>query len=366
MRVLLYEWCCAGGMHQASGRLGTVDSATAAAIAGEGRAMLMALVADAAKCHTLSLTVLLDAAAPPLFPTDTPEPQLVMVPPGQEAPLLCREAAVHDWTLIVAPETDGILVERVSAARASGGNVAAAGRDFLATASLKQATVLQLAAAGVPVPAGRTLSAGEPLPTGFHLPAVQKGVDGVGCDGFAVLAGQPMPVAIDPRRVEAFVPGVPVGVSCLCGPRGITVLPPVLQHFSASTGFSGGSVPLPPDLVPRAEQLARRAVAALSRPRFSGQPGDGQAAGWIGVDMILAAADDGSGDRVLEVNPRLTTSFVGLAQLSKKSLLAALLAAAGGEKPQWAPEMARLESGLQFGVDGNVIHRLSTSTGTTA
>ncbi|MEI7861035.1 MAG: ATP-grasp domain-containing protein [Planctomycetota bacterium] len=356
MRVLLYEWCCAGGMHRASGRLGTVNSATAAAIAGEGRAMLLALVADAAKCHTLSLTVLLDAAAPPLFSTGTPGPQLVMVPPGQEASLLCREAAAHDWTLIVAPETDGILARRVSTARASGGKVAISGREFLATASSKQATVLQLAAAGVPVPAGRLVAAGEPPPTGFHLPAVQKGVDGVGCDGFAVLAGQPLPVAAYPRRVEAFVAGLPVGVSCLCGPRGITVLPPVLQHFSASTGFSGGSVPLPPDLVPRAEQLARRAVAALSRPRSSGQPGDGQAGGWVGVDMILAAAGDGSGDRVLEVNPRLTTSFVGLAQLSKKSLLAALLAAAGGEEPQWAPEMARLERGLQFGVDGNVTH----------
>jgi len=365
MRVLLYEWCCAGGMHQASGRLGTVDPATAAAIASEGLAMLMALVADAAKCHTLSLTVLADASAPLPIPAGTRGPQLVMVPPGREAPLLCREAAVHDWTLIIAPETDGILVERVSAARASGGKVAAAGREFLATASSKQATVLRLAAAGVPVPAGRTLAAATPLPVGFYLPAVQKAVDGVGCDGFAVLAGQPMPVAIDPRRVEAFVPGVPVGVSCLCGPRGITVLPPVLQHFSAIQGFAGGSVPIAPALSRRAEELARRAIAALSRPGRTGDPNQWQAAGWIGVDMILAAAGDGSGDRVLEVNPRLTTSFVGLSQLSQRSLLAALLAEAGGEEPQWAPDALRLERGLQFGVDGNVIHGDGTSAGKT-
>jgi predicted ATP-grasp superfamily ATP-dependent carboligase len=365
MRVLLYEWCCAGGMHQASGRLGTVDPATAAAIAGEGRAMLMALVADAAKCHTLSLTLLADASAPLPLPTGTRGPRLVMVPPGQEASLLCREAAAHDWTLIIAPETDGILVERVSAARASGGKVAASGRKFLATASSKQATVLQLAAGGVPVPAGCTLAAEKPLPMGFHLPAVQKAVDGVGCDGLAVLAGQPAPVAIGPRRVEAFVPGVPVGVSCLCGPRGIAVLPPVLQHFSAVHSFSGGSVPVPPVLSRRAEELARRAITALSRPGRTGDSSHQQAAGWVGVDMILGAAGDGSGDRVLEVNPRLTTSFVGLAHLSASSLLAALLAAAGGEEPQWAAETASLDRGLQFGVDGNVIYGDGTGTLTT-
>jgi len=365
MRVLLYEWCSAGGMHRAAGRLGLLDPATAAAIAGEGGAMLMALVADAAKCHTLSLTVLLDAPAPLPIPAGRRGPQLVMVPPGDEAALLCREAAVHDWTLIVAPETDGILGERVSAARASGGKVAAAGREFLATASSKQATVLQLAAAGVPVPAGRLLAAGETLPDGFYVPAVHKAVDGVGCDGFAVLSGQPAPVASDPRRVEAFVPGVPVGVSCLCGPRGITVLPPVRQHFSACQGFSGGSVPVSPLLSRRAEELARRAIAALSQPGRTGDPGQWQAAGWVGVDMILAAASDGSGDRVLEVNPRLTTSFVGLSQLSQSSLLAALLAAAGGEEPQWAPEALRLERGLQFGVDGNVIHGAGTRLETT-
>jgi predicted ATP-grasp superfamily ATP-dependent carboligase len=81
--------------------------------------------------------------------------------------------------------------------------------------------------------------------------------------------------------------------------------------------------------------------------------------------MILGAAGDGSGDRVLEVNPRLTTSFVGLAHLSASSLLAALLAAAGGEEPQWAAETASLDRGLQFGVDGNVIYGDGTGTLTT-
>jgi predicted ATP-grasp superfamily ATP-dependent carboligase len=46
--------------------------------------------------------------------------------------------------------------------------------------------------------------------------------------------------------------------------------------------------------------------------------------------MILGNREDGRADRVLEVNPRLTTSFVGLTQGYAGGLLAPLLAQAAG------------------------------------
>ena len=51
--------------------------------------------------------------------------------------------------------------------------------------------------------------------------------------------------------------------------------------------------------------------------------------------MILGDRDDGSADRVLEINPRLTTSFVGLARAGSASLLGALLATAAGTAAVW-------------------------------
>jgi predicted ATP-grasp superfamily ATP-dependent carboligase len=48
--------------------------------------------------------------------------------------------------------------------------------------------------------------------------------------------------------------------------------------------------------------------------------------------MILGARDDGRDDRVLEVNPRLTTSFVRLAAGSPRSLVRAMLDAAAGSQ----------------------------------
>jgi predicted ATP-grasp superfamily ATP-dependent carboligase len=48
--------------------------------------------------------------------------------------------------------------------------------------------------------------------------------------------------------------------------------------------------------------------------------------------MILGARDDGRADRVLEVNPRLTTSFVWLAAGSPRSLVRTMLDMAAGSQ----------------------------------
>jgi predicted ATP-grasp superfamily ATP-dependent carboligase len=55
------------------------------------------------------------------------------------------------------------------------------------------------------------------------------------------------------------------------------------------------------------------------------------AAGWIGVDLMLGERADGRDDRVLEVNPRITTSFVGHAAGLSGSLVRAMLDAAAGD-----------------------------------
>ena len=97
------------------------------------------------------------------------------------------------------------------------------------------------------------------------------------------------------------------------------------QRFSASGPLRYlGSEPLQSRAeAERAGGLARRAVDAISRAAGGDTP-----AGWVGVDMILGARDDGRADRVLEVNPRLTTSFVRLAAGSPRSLVRAMLDAA--------------------------------------
>lgn len=313
MKILLYEWCCSGGL--------AAEPATAdhASLAAEGRLMLESLAVDSARDPTLNVTVLVDASRAMQLPAAA---QTLPVEPGAEIATLVAAACAADWTVVVAPESDGILAARVAAARSAGARVLAPSDAFIAIASDKQRTIDALAAAGVPVPAGRSLAAGEPPPGVFHLPAVRKSRNGAGGDGLEIIRRHAAAVAPQATRLEAYAPGMPVGVSCLCGPAGIDVLPPMRQRFSGGDRprYQGSDLLAGEALVSRAELLARRAVRAVTRA----SAGDGPL-GWVGVDMILGLRDDGRQDRVLEVNPRLTTSFVWLARQSPTSLLRSLI-----------------------------------------
>ena len=310
MRVLLYEWCSSGGLVE-----------DAPAIAREGRMMLEALAVDAAKEHGLDVAVLVDAARPIDLP---PRARRLAVAPGDDRAALVAAASRADWTLIVAPESDGILLDRVRAVRAAGGRVLAPAEGLIATAADKQATIDVLAARGLPVPAGRSLAAGEPIPAGFHLPAVRKARVGCGGEALEMIRRREAHPAGIPTRLETMASGVPIGVSLICGPSSAVALPPMRQRFTTDTAprYLGSDLLVDEAAATRATALAIRAAAALDSD-----------AGWLGADLILGRRSDGRDDRVLEVNPRLTTSFVGLAPLFASSLVAAMIEAATGGRP---------------------------------
>jgi len=358
MKVVLYEWCCSGGLHGPDAwqmpPAGDVGPAAVSTVMAEGAAMLAALLRDASRDARLDVTLLVDALAPQSL-VDRLQAchataRIRRVAAGDDVAAVADAAAEADWTIVVAPETAGLLAARVAAVRRMGGRAAACGPRFLELAGDKQATATALAAVGVPVPAGRVLSAGEPLPAGFHLPAVSKARDGVGCAGLEIVRSpERVGPACGERRIEPFVPGIPVGVSCLCGPGGIVPLAPVRQRFSSGDRprYAGGLVGEACAWRGRAEALAVAAIAAVMRRGGEGA----DAGGWVGVDMVLGDRDDGGGDRVLEVNPRLTTSFVGLATLEQRSLVRLLLDAAAGRAARPRPWPGRT---VEFDAAGSV------------
>lgn len=325
MRLVIHEWCCSGGLAGADARHVLGDDADAEPLAREGRAMFQSLVADAVRDGGFEVAALVDEALAIELP-DTVE--RIVVKAGHEVTSLAAACRSAEATIVVAPETADVLAARVAAVRAAGGRAVAPGDAFIRIAADKQATIDALAAAGVPVPAGRSLAPGESWPEAFVRPGVRKARASAGCDGLVVVqpgAAPPCPVPMA-TRVERWIDGTPVGVSCLGGPRGIVPLAALRQRFSVGPFLTYvGAAPLDDrGRRARAETLASRAVEALAR-RDRTPP-----AGWIGVDMILGTRDDGLDDRVLEVNPRLTTSFVGLAAGSPASLVRAMLDVAEG------------------------------------
>lgn len=283
--------------------------------------MFLAALLDGCRATDLELHALVDETQEIILPAGV-EPHPVAA--GDERAALVAMARACDAVLVIAPESGGILADRVAAARVTGADVIAPGPRFIALAADKQATILALAAAGLPVPAGRTLAGGEQWPTAFRRPAVGKRLDGVGCDGLIEIGlDDPWPPPTgDSLRIEAAADGVPVGVACLTGDGRITPLPPMRQLFSADQqrSYVGGEPIEHEGLAERAIHLAVRSVAALERAA-----GD-STRGWVGVDMVLGPREDGRADRVLEINPRLTTSFLGHAAVSDVSLLARLVA----------------------------------------
>ncbi len=308
----------------------------------EGRAMLAAVLADLVALPDVEPITLLgpDEAA------FAPDIRVVRCPDcAAESPLFRQLAAAADWTLVIAPEFAGLLLERCRRVEAAGGRLLGSAPAAIAATSDKLTLAAALAARAVPTPPCLALTADLVAPA-HVFPGVLKPQDGAGSQATYLV---PTPADLSPCLARArqewagplllqpYVPGLAASVSLLMGPGLILPMPAGRQLLSADGRFHyvGGDLPLPAPLEARARALALRAVAGIP-----------DLAGYLGVDLILGDDPDGSGDVVLEINPRLTTSYLGLRRLARVNLVAAMLAVVDGSAPRiwdWQPGPVRFD-----------------------
>jgi len=326
MRILIDEFVTGGGWFHVEA------NAPSGSLLAEGRAMLAALAVDFAAIAGCSVDVLHDVrlARTPLDRVTGHDVESSLA----ERALLSRLAAQADWTVLIAPEFDRHLLERVKLVEGVGGRLLSPGSQVVALTADKHATAEHLAARGVRVPRGIALGAGECLPDGFSYPAVLKPRDGAGSLGVRVVKSVDEPTVSQPSRLEAFCPGIAASVACLCGPREVVSLEPCVQHLAGHGDFTyqGGSLPIVSPLAERARALAVRAVSTLPQPR-----------GYLGVDLVLGDDPAGSQDTVIEINPRLTTSYVGLRALSRVNLAGLMIAVAEGRDVELCWNASRVQ-----------------------
>ena len=111
MKLVLYEWCCSGGLRGPDARLPSASGAEEShlpSLMTEAAAMLRGLARDAARDPVLEVTVLVDAELPrPIRDALAAEApgRIRAVPAGKEIDVLVAEAARADWAIVVAPET---------------------------------------------------------------------------------------------------------------------------------------------------------------------------------------------------------------------------------------------------------------------
>lgn len=319
MLLLVYEYLTGGGLW--SEQTGAIAEHP---LLAEGQSMVSAVAEDLARIDDVQLVQLRDARLPRI---SQPVSQVVEIGSQQEE----REQLAHwvartDGTILIAPEHERRLLDRCEWVERQGGRLCSPGAEFVELTTDKYATGKRLAAAGVPTPAASLLSSLDAaLASTAPFPCVLKPVDGVGSLDTHLIGsesdwpGLTRQLGDQPSRgwiVQPYQSGTAVGVSALCGPRGPVLLPPCTQQVSSNGRFTylGGQYPLESAMVARACNLARRSLAALP-----------PAVGYVGIDMILGDEASGQADVVLEVNPRLTTSYIGLRHATRCNLAHAML-----------------------------------------
>ncbi len=323
MLIFVYEFLTGGGLFESE------TWPPPASLLAEGRAMVRAVASDFASIRGIRVVVLQDDRLSDLQLGEGCVVRRVSSV-AEAAAAFCESAREADWSVVIAPELDDYLAGCCQRVLDCGGRLLGPSLGIVKLAADKQATAEHLAHCGAAVPMGQSLPRGDLR--GVDLidcfPAVLKPLQGAGSqDVHLVPSREAMPRCLDhPSRLERFCPGQPVSVAVLCGPRSNLVLPACSQRISHDGAFTylGGSLPLSDSLAKRAERLAQEVIALLPQPL-----------GYLGVDMILGPAADGSvaknpDDVVIEINPRLTTSYVGLRAMTTNNLAAAMLRVAQG------------------------------------
>jgi hypothetical protein len=338
MLVFVYEYFCGGAV------AGRPDLA---ALQAEGRAMLASVVEDLGRVPGVKVVLLFE---PALLPAVRDWPALALPLQRQETEErffrdLTRNA---DWSLVIAPESDGLLAERCRWVEEEGGRLLGPSSAAVRLTGDKLELARHWLARGVPTPPSLPWP-GAAAP--FPLPWVCKPRHGAGSQAtFLVRDARALSFCVARARKEGWdgemivqphAPGLAASVAFLTGPGQRVALPAAEQVLSGDGRFhyQGGRLPLPEGLNRRAQELAGRAVAAVEG-----------LCGYVGVDLVLGGAADDGGDKVIEINPRLTTSYVGLRALARFNLAEALLAAAAGAA---LPPLKWRPGPVRYGAEGS-------------
>ena len=284
-------------------------------LAREGAAMLAAIVEDLASLPDVTVETTWDRRLQK-FPVGAARVHVVDSAAG-EADLFGRLSTQCDATLIVAPEFHQILERRTRAVELGGRRLLGPSSAAVRTCADKLACGEALRKAGVATIDARRIDLATALGDGgLTFPVVVKPRDGAGSQSTFVVSSPAELRELVKRRdehplladaiVQPYIVGTPVSVAVFCAPDRDRdqALPVATQRLSddGRLRYLGGVVPWRGRQAVQVQEAALQACRAVSGLQ-----------GYVGVDIIIPKSN--VEPLVVEINPRLTTSYLGYRQI---------------------------------------------------
>ncbi len=328
MRVIVYEHVSGGGF---------AGQTLMPNILAEGYGMLRCLVADF-KAAGHEVTVLLDGRLSKLSPPIDADCVVPVFNQQEPEKVLVNIAKLNDAIYIIAPETSQTLERLVSLAEKSGVLSLNCNAAAIQKTADKAALYERLANDGFQVPETTVLSTSdspeqiEAALSDLSFPLVFKPIDGVGCSGISMVKdASQIGLAVEKIKrqsshikfvAQQYVEGESASVCLLSDGKKANALSlnrqnVTLNEPAGESSYNSGCVPfehpLKVDVLVLAQQVAE-SIRGLK--------------GYVGIDLVLGEEEF----FVVDVNPRLTTSYVGLREVTGFNVAQGLLDAVLLEK----------------------------------
>lgn len=313
MRLLIYEHVSGGGF---------ADEAIPASALSEGYGMLRSLISDF-KASGHSVTTFLDSRIARLNPPIDAD-CVVPVFSSQDARANIRKISESaDVAYVIAPETDGLLQSLVELVEQTGAASLNCKARTVEKVSNKAFVYDFLKKVGINTPETIVFSVADDLEEikkairgRLNFPLIFKPSNGVSCCGLSLVRNKDQVAgAVDKIKkespntqfaVQELIKGANASISLFStGNNAVSVsLNRQDVTIEAPEGFSsykGGLVPFDHPLRAEAFEVAEKIVKSFRDLR-----------GYVGVDLVLTEEEAVA----IEVNPRLTTSYVGLRRIA--------------------------------------------------
>lgn len=257
-----------------------------------------------------------------------PADHVIDLEPEQHYSTLSHLAGHCTAALVIAPESNGILASLSALIESKGALLLGSCPAAISVAANKWNCHQLFIRAGLPTPDTWCVKPheAEEMAEKIGFPLVIKPVDGVGCEGVSLIT-DPCSVRFALSKntfwdnsflLQQYIQGDSASVSLLVTENDTLFLSLNRQTIEIGSPFSykGGEVPFTCDRHQEAVSLAKQAIALI--PGLNG---------YVGIDLL--ATDHGC--YLIEINPRITTAYIGLRRVVNINLAEAIWTLATSE-----------------------------------